>query len=281
MSDEMRFGLVVSQRDPWDELVRRAQLAEDLGVDTIWVVDHFIGPDSDFQITFEGWTVLAGLAMATERIRLGILVAGNTYRNPGLLAKQAVTVDHISKGRVEFGIGAGWWEKEHEMYGYDFPSAGERVDRLAEALEMIEQLQAQERTTFAGDYYRLQDATFEPKPVQQPHMPLVLGAEKPRMLGLAARYADHWNTRAELDDAKQKSEQLDAKCREIGRDPSEIRRSVWPFPDFLTSVDDFTDLVDSYCSIGFTEFISRWPPDDEQAAVLEKVCREVLPKLRS
>ncbi|MFW6075529.1 MAG: TIGR03560 family F420-dependent LLM class oxidoreductase, partial [Chloroflexota bacterium] len=276
-----RFGLVVSQRDPWPELVERAQLAESLGADIIWVVDHFIGPDDDLQMTFEGWTVLAGLAMATSRVRLGMLVSGNTYRNPGLLAKQAVTVDHISNGRVDFGIGAGWWEKEHEMYGYDFPSAGERVSRLQEALEMIDSLQRNERTTFEGEYYGLQDATFEPKPLQHPSMPIVLGADGPRMLRITARYASIWNTRSEPADAARKSQFLDDACREIERDPGEITRSIWPFPDFLTSVDDFRAMVDAYREIGFTDFVSRWPVDDDQMAVLHEVASEVLPAYRA
>lgn len=281
MSHSFRFGLVVSQRDPWDELVRRAQLAEELGVDSIWVVDHFISSASDTAYTFEGWTVLAGLAMVTEKVRLGMLVSGNTYRNPGLLAKQAVTVDHISNGRVEFGIGAGWWEEEHEMYGYDFPPPGERVDMLTEALEMVTNLQEERRTTFRGEHYWLKEAVFEPKPVQQPHMPLVLGGEKPRMLGLVARYADHWNTRAEIEDAAARSAQIDENCRKIGRDPSEIRRSVWPFPDVLESVETFTTTLNAYREAGFSEFISTWPKDDNQAEVLENVCAEVVPAARS
>lgn len=276
-SNGIRFGLVVSQRHPWPQLIERAQLAEELGADVIWVVDHFIGPDHDLQMTYEGWTVLAGLAMATERVRLGVLVSGNTYRNPALLAKQAVTVDHISKGRVELGVGAGWWEKEHDMYGYDFPSPGERVSRLEEALEMLTQLQQNERTTFEGRYYRLQEAPFEPKPIQQPRMPFVIGAFGPRMLKLAARYADVWTTRSDPEESQRRVEILDEGCREIGRDPNEILRSVWPEPDILTSVDDFVEIVEAYRAIGFGEIISRWPTNDDQVQVLHDIVRDVLP----
>lgn len=276
----LRFGLVVGQREDWRELVRRAQHTENLGLDTIWVVDHFFGGEDEMGDTHEAYSVLAGLAMATARVRMGLMVAGNTYRNPAVLLKQAITVDHISNGRVDFGIGAGWWEREHEAYSYYFPTARERVDMFEEALTAIDMFQKQERTTFEGKHYQYINTPFEPKPIQQPRMPMLVGAGGPRMLGITARFADIWNTRSELDEAKRKSALLDEKCSEIGRDPDEILRSVWPFPSQLGSVDDFTNFVESFYEAGFRDFVFSWPANEQEHEVLQTVARDVMPDLR-
>jgi alkanesulfonate monooxygenase SsuD/methylene tetrahydromethanopterin reductase-like flavin-dependent oxidoreductase (luciferase family) len=152
------------------------------------------------------------------------MVTGVTYRNPGVLAKMAVTVDHISGGRLEFGLGAGWHEAEHRGYGIEFPSAGTRVAMLDEALTVIRRLWTEESVTFEGRFYTLTDLLCEPKPVQQPHPPIVIGGEKPKMLRVVARHADEWNVPSDGDSAN-----LDEACAETGRDPAEIRRSVQLF----------------------------------------------------
>lgn len=276
----LRVGLVVGQRESWPELVRRAQVAESLGLDTIWVVDHFFGGRDEMAPTHEAYTVLAGLAMATERVRLGVMVAGNTYRNPALLLKQAITVDHISNGRVDFGIGAGWWDREHEAYSYEFPSAGDRVTMFEEALAAIESFQTNERTNFEGKFYRYVNTPFEPKSLQEGGLPIVIGAGGPRMLGITARYADIWNTRSPLDDAVAKSKQLDEKCREIGRDPREIMRSVWPHDNHLGSLDTLTNYITSFREQGFDDFQFTWPENDDEMAVVEEAARTVIPEMR-
>ena len=135
-SPPLRFGIVLGQRAPWPELAERAREVEALGFDSLYVVDHFYGLRDVEDPTHEAYTILAGFALVTERVRLGVMVCGNTYRNPAFLLKQAVTVDHMSGGRVDFGVGAGWLEREHEAYGFPFPAAGERVDMFAEALEV-------------------------------------------------------------------------------------------------------------------------------------------------
>lgn len=278
----VRFGIAMSQTCPWDELVERWQEVEALGFDTVWLVDHFISgnePGKDEDIYFEAWAALAGLAMATSRIRFGCMVSGNTYRNPALLAKQAVTVDHISKGRLEFGIGAGWWEREHAAYGYHFPSKGELVDRFREALEIIESLQHNQRTDYHGKYYFMDDAPFEPKPLQQPHIPLVIGAFGPRMLRLAAKYADIWNTRRPPAAAQELSELLDAKCAEVGRDPAAIMRSVWPSTAPWDSLDSAREMTEQYHAAGFTDLIFTWPARD-QVETMRAFAREAMPDLR-
>lgn len=276
----LRFGLVVGQRAAWPELVRRAQETEAFGFDAFNVVDHFYGVMDVMDPTHEAYTALAALAPHTNRVRLGVMVCGNTYRNPVFLLKQAITVDHISDGRVDFGVGAGWVEREHEAYSFPYPSARERVDRFAEALEIWELLQENERTTYDGRYYQLLDAPFEPKPIQQPRLPVLIGASGPRMLGLTARHADIWNARGMPEEAASASERLDQACRAIGRDPAEIERSISPKPNFLESPDAFASWVAAYREVGFTNFQIPWPRTDEQYPVLQQVAREVLPALR-
>ncbi len=276
----LSFGLVVGQRATFAEMVRRAEETEAFGFDSFMVVDHFYGLFDVMEPTHEAYTMLAALAPFTERVRLGVMVCGNTYRNPAFLLKQAVTVDHVSGGRVDFGVGAGWVEREHEAYGFPFPSAGERVDRLAEALEVWDLLQTEERTTYDGRYYQLLDAPFEPKPVQQPRLPVLIGASGPRMLRLTARHADIWNARGMPDEAAAGNEKLDDFCREIGRDPGEIVRSVSPAATFLESSEAFAKWTEAYKAVGFTDFQIPWPRDEAQYEVLQQVVIDTLPSLR-
>ena len=184
----------------------------------------------------EAWTLLAALAAVTARIRLGVLVSSNTFRHPSLLAKEAVTVDHVSGGRLILGIGTGWHEDEHRRYGFELPEPAERVDRLEEAVEILVRLQEEPRVTFEGRYYHLDDAVFEPRPVQRPRIPLLIAAHRPRMIRLAARFADQWDTFPELPGPRpmasrrrsgERIAMLDAACAAAGRDPATIRRSVW------------------------------------------------------
>jgi F420-dependent oxidoreductase-like protein len=276
----LRFGLLTEPALPWPELAAQWQEAEELGFDTAWVADHFMSyGEREDRPYYEGWTLLAGLAAVTSRIRLGVMVTGNTYRNPALLMKQAVTVDHISGGRLELGLGAGWDEREHAAYGFDFPGPRERVDRFAEAVEVVTRLQRETRSTFSGRYYRLQDAPFEPKPLQSPRLPLMVGAKGPRMLAVTAHYADLWNTRRPPDEAAELSRALDDHCRAIGRDPATLVRSVLPAVDVFTSVDDVRRLVEAYCAHGFSDFVFVRPTDPTQIAVMRETATTLLPTL--
>src|SRR5690606_516889 len=175
--------------------LRAWQLVEELGFDCAGVTDHFMptsGEGEALDKPFpEAWTLLAGLAARTERMRVAVLVSGNTYRHPVLLAKQAVTLDHITGGRVDFGIGAGWYEAEHRKFGWEFPPPGQRVEMLDEALQVIRSLLTERRTTFHGKHYRLEDAPFQPKPVQE-RLPIMVGGRQPRMMRVVARHADIW-----------------------------------------------------------------------------------------
>ena len=216
-------------------------------------------------------------------------MSSNTFRNPALLLKEAVTVDHISGGRLILGIGTGWHEDEHRRYGIDLPPPPERVDRFEEAVEMITLLMSQERTTFTGDHYRLDDARLRPPPVQRPRIPILIAAHRPRMLRLAARYADQWDTFAAMPgtatdgveaEIAERIAQLDAECLAIGRDPNEIRRSTWATEEVLRSTDAYLEFVRRHRALGFTDFTTVRPaPDDRD--VLRAVATEIIPAIRS
>jgi len=175
--------------------------------------------------TLEGTAALAALAMATERVRLGTLVLGNTYRHPAVLASWAATVDQLSGGRLLLGVGAGWQENEHEQYGIRLPPPGERIERFEEACIVWKGLLRDPVTTFEGEHYRLTDAICEPKPVQTP-LPLLIGGKGDRMLGVVARHADEWNMWGLADTIAERAAVLDRRCEAIGRDPGDIARSA-------------------------------------------------------
>jgi F420-dependent oxidoreductase-like protein len=205
--------------------------ADDLGFHSVSNYDHFYGLADHTTDTFEAWTSLAAMAAIVRTARVGCMVSSVTYRNPAMLAKMAVTVDHISGGRLDFGIGAGWHEAEHLGYGIDFPSAGTRVAMLDEALTIIRLLWTEEAVTFEGRFYIVREALAEPKPLQKPHPPIVIGGEQTKMLRVVARHADEWNV-PNAGDAKDwaaNSERLNEACQEVGRAPAEIRRSVQLF----------------------------------------------------
>jgi F420-dependent oxidoreductase-like protein len=201
-----------------------------------WFYDHFLPPFSrtnevmehDTQDTFEGWSLLCGAAAVTQRLKLGMLVTGNTYRNPALLAKMAATLDHISAGRAILGIGAGWNVREHEAYGWDFPSLGERSDRLEEACALIKALfTSNGLVDFDGKYYSLRRAPFAPKCVQVPHVPIMVGGKgERRTLRTLAMYGDIMNVIAGPRDVRRLGEVLERHCEAVGRDPAEIGRTV-------------------------------------------------------
>jgi F420-dependent oxidoreductase-like protein len=279
MTHPLRFGIGTGNRKPVPELIRDWQMVETLGWDTAWVVDHFMASADEDTPYYEAWTLIAALGMVTNRIRFGIMVSGNTYRNPGLLAKQALTIDHASNGRVELGIGAGWMEREHTAYSYYFPTAKERVDMYEESLQILHSLMKERRTNFDGEYYQFVDAPFEPKPLQKPHIPIVVGAFSKRTITIAGRYADIWNTRAEPEKAKEQLEWLRAGAEQAGRNPDDIRVSVYTWTPPFETEDHLRDEIQPYLELGFTDFIFPMPPE-EQWDMMERVSREVLPKLR-
>jgi F420-dependent oxidoreductase-like protein len=280
MTHPLRFGLKLSGQDTTVDTLRTVwRIADKAGFDHVWDFDHLasIGDGGPDRPIFEGWALQAAMAEATKRARIGCLVTGNTYRHPVLLAKQAVTVDHLSGGRLEFGIGAAWAEIEHSMYGIE--GLDHRVGRLSESLQIIKSLWTQERTSFAGRYYQLKDAIANPKPVQKPHPPIWIGASGESTLRLVARHADVWNAAGGGDAEKMKDmiAKLEAACGAIGRDPSEIRRSLqfgWDGAESASLLDESA----RYLELGFTEqVIYLRGPDPGRVA--GKVA-ELLPELR-
>jgi alkanesulfonate monooxygenase SsuD/methylene tetrahydromethanopterin reductase-like flavin-dependent oxidoreductase (luciferase family) len=225
MPQSPRFGIVRNQNLPWQTLVRHWQEFERLGFDSIWHADHFQRPSLPEAPFLEGWTLLAALALQTEKPRIGILVSSNTFRHPPLLAKQAVTVDHISGGRLELGIGTGWYRAEHERFGVPFPETPELVGRFEEAVMLIDALLTKDVTSWEGRYYQVHDAPFRPAPLQQPRPPITLGAHGPRMLRIAARYADRWNSYGTSVEIRERNDRLDEACAASGRDPDPTIRS--------------------------------------------------------
>jgi alkanesulfonate monooxygenase SsuD/methylene tetrahydromethanopterin reductase-like flavin-dependent oxidoreductase (luciferase family) len=280
----VRFGIVTDQNQAWTTLVERWQLFDALGFDSAWDCDHLVQPSRPSGPYFEAWTLLAGLAAVTRRIRVGVLVSSNTFRHPSLLAKQAVTLDHISNGRLDIGLGAGWYAPEHPMFGLELWPPGERVTRFEEAVELINNWLIADTTSYDGTYYQLRDALRRPGPVQQPRPPLVLGGHRRRMLGIAARYADTWNSFGTVEEMRERNAQLDEACARLGRDSSTIVRSLYGWAAMMptdpwASVEAFRDMVGRYAEAGVNEFLID-QPRPEQASVLERVAAEVLPSLR-
>ncbi len=237
----MRFGAAFwMQQTDWPTLRDACLEAERAGFDSLWLDDHLLSDEGDWRADkFEGWTSLAALAALTTRPTLGLLVAANTLRNPGLTAKMAATIDQVSGGRFVLGIGGGWFEREHEAFGFDFGSGfGERLDRLEEAVGLIERLLAGETVTHDGRFYRIVDALCRPTPVQA-HVPILIGGSgRKKTLRTAALHADLWNGYGEAAAIAETSDVLRKHCNEIGRDFASIRRTVTMDIVIRDSVED-------------------------------------------
>lgn len=265
----MDFGLdIAQQRLEWDEVVRRARLAEDLGFTGAWGFDHLQpmygeGPGP----CFEGMTTLAALAGHTSRIRLGLLVTGITYRHPSMLAVQAVTIDHASHGRLDLALGAAWFEPEHRALGIPFPSTGERFDLLEESLEVITGLFTGEPFSFEGEQLQLHEAQVRPVPVQQPHPPIWIGGTGPkRTLPLVAHWADVWHGFGSLESLGAGWDQVRSLAEGAGRDPASITRAA--SISLSEPVDTIRRRIDGYREAGFGYLIGGWP-EEGQAKVEE------------
>lgn len=273
----MRFGLdVAQQRMPWNEVVSRVQLAEELGFDGAWGFDHFQpmygeGPGE----AFDGVTTLAALSGLTSRIRLGLLVTGATYRHPSVFATQMVTIDHASAGRLELSLGAAWHDKEHHELGIPFPATGARFDLLEDALEITIRLMTGERVSYDGRVVSLREAQVLPRPVQQPHPPIWIGGTGPtRTLPLVARYADVWHAFGTPNSVAEASARVDELATAAGRDPASILRAG------SLSLDDLDTArrhAAKWRDAGFGYLVCGWP--DAGRAQVEAFAREVMPEL--
>ena len=312
----MKFGVQVSQAGfSWEELLSLWQeLDGGSNFDQLWLMDHFVtgmgaamGSDGP---CMEGWTTLSALALATSRVRLGILVSGNTYRHPAVLAKMATTVDQISGGRLEFGLGGAWHTFEHAAFAIPFHTTRERLERLDEAVQVIKLLWTKDRPKFQGRYYQLDGPPYNPPNVQQPHPPILIGGggEK-RTLRTVAKYADATNVSGTPEDVRHKYEVLEQHCKDVGRDFSQIRRTI-QVPLFLNedpafqqrviqgtmafrggteeearrsnlmgSLDDVKAGVQSFIDAGVQEIIVAQFPRSHRESIL-RFSQEVIPAFR-
>lgn len=276
----MRFGLDIAQHQlTWEEILRRARLAEDAGFDGIWVFDHFTALYGDPKgPCLEGWTLLAALARETQRIRLGTLVTGITHRHPSLLATEAVTVDHVSGGRLELAVGAAWNEAEHHELGIPFPPVGERMDRLEEGIRVLKLLMTEDGAIFEGEHYRLHGATYRPRPVQQPHPPLWIGGSgRRRLLPLVGRYADVWHGWADSEEELAELNAIvDRAAEAAGRDPADVARAG--SLSLSQPMDAVRRDVDRAGKAGRSYLVVGWPTEGEPQ--LAEFVEHVLPDLR-
>ncbi|MBM3684897.1 MAG: TIGR03560 family F420-dependent LLM class oxidoreductase [Actinobacteria bacterium] len=301
----MRFSYWIPATVDWSEMLDAGRHAESIGFDGLWVADHFMPnqPEPAEGPTHEAFAVLAALAAAVPRVRIGPLVAGNTYRNPALLAKAAASIDQISGGRFVLGLGAGWQENEHRAYGIDFNTFRWRFDRLEEACVVIRSLLREARTTFDGAHYNLVDAPLDPKPVQSPLPLLIGGGGEQRTLRIVARYAEEWNVWGDPAVLAQKGAVLDRHCEAEGRDPASVHRSAVALlfmsddaallaklrstaierPHLIGTPAEIVEQMQAYRAAGVEEYIL--PPFNFRSAAernetVERFMTEVVPHLR-
>ncbi len=299
----MRFSAWPGSATKWEDLLGLCEHVERTGWDGLWVADHFMPNQEDTSGPVqEVWTLLAAIAARVPRVRLGTLVVGNTYRHPPVLAKQAAQVDIISGGRLILGIGGAWQQNEHEAYGIDFHTVGNRLRRLEEAVQIIRSLFDNEQTTFEGRYYQLTDAPLAPKPVQS-HLPILIGGGGEKVtMRIAAQYADEWNVWGTPEVLAQKGAVLDQHCADLGRDPSEIKRSAQAMlvlsddpevverargpgrPVIAGNVDEVKATMQQYIDAGVDELIV---PDfnlgrdvEERKEAFDRFIEEVAPTFR-
>jgi len=274
----MKVGIDVSQHQlDWPELRDRVVWADQAGFESAWVFDHFTALYGDPKgPCLEAWTLLAALAAVTTQIRLGALVTGVTYRHPSLLATEVVTVDHVSGGRLNVGLGAAWHGEEHERLGFDFPSTGERIERLDETVQILKGLLTSDDFDFAGRHYQLRHASYRPRPVQRPHPPLWIGATGEKvMLPLVARHADVWHGFGSTVSLARKSAIVDRAAEEAGRDPAEIGRST--SLSISEPWDEVRREAESLRGAGFDHLIASWPA--EGLSRVAEFADKVMPEL--
>jgi F420-dependent oxidoreductase-like protein len=283
MAQRLRFGIkTMPQYTTFDDILRVWNEADALpAFEHAWVFDHFAPINMDPNgPCLEGWTLLGALAAVTRRLRVGLMVTGNTYRHPAVLANIGATVDHISHGRLDFGIGAGWNELEHTMYGIPLYTPGERIRRLGEACEVIRRLWTEPVANFEGKYYQLHDARCEPKPIQKPYPPFVIGGGGEQLtLRVVARYANIWNHSGSVADFVHKNQVLDKHCAAIGRDPAEIERSVQVVLDYDNLAGD-RETLRAFIRAGATHVVLYLLPPFPQG-IAARLAAEIAEPLRA
>jgi alkanesulfonate monooxygenase SsuD/methylene tetrahydromethanopterin reductase-like flavin-dependent oxidoreductase (luciferase family) len=298
LNHSLRFGAGLLPNASWKEMIKRFKYTEELGFDITGTGDHFFDPSTPNAPWFELWTLLAALAVETTRIRLGSYVTQIPFRNPALLARQALAVDHISNGRLELGLGTGvLTDPACDIMGLPNWSSRERVARFKEYVEIVNQLLSNEVTTYKGRYYEIKEAVMNPRPVQKPRPPITIAALGSIMLKYAARYADTWNSfsmgstfEEQLDETRKRTQLVGKYCSDIGRAPSSLRHSYLMYPvgarmrggmiNYYDSEKVFVDMVQKLVDVGTTEFLIYYPFRAEQLPMFEKIAREVIPELK-
>jgi F420-dependent oxidoreductase-like protein len=296
----MRFSFWPMPSQDFETMKSLAAHVEQTGWDGLWLADHFMPNAEDVSTPWpEAWTTLSALAAVVPRIRMGTLVTGNTYRHPAVLAKMAATADHISGGRVVLGLGSGWQENEHEMYGIPFYTVNSRLQRLEEACQVIKALFSEESVNFDGKFYQLKNAPLQPKP-KQDNLPLLIGGGGEKVtLKITAKYADEWNVWGTVETMINKMKILDQHCEDAGRNPADIQRSAVALM-FLTDDDKFAqkmnageqatiagnvnqiqDIVGAYQAAGVDELIvPDFTMGPDKLEILDKLINEVAPVAR-
>jgi F420-dependent oxidoreductase-like protein len=306
---KMELAGITDPQEKWATTVRTARLAEELGLDSVWVYDHVHNvPVPAHETVFECWTTIAALAASTSTIRLGQMVSCAGYRNPALVAKITSSIDVISGGRLDWGIGAGWYDQEYRAYGYDFPSAADRIRILRETVEIVKLMWAEPDATYEGRHFSVDGAQCDPKPLQSPHPPIWIGGGGEQLtLRVVARFADCSNFGGKPDEWKAKREILKGHCAAVGRDEDTIRKtwspemcireteaelvalgskSLWgqPFDDWRESAlvgtpEQICEKVQTYLDLGCTGFIP-WCSDYPDTESMDLFATMVIPNFR-
>jgi len=306
---KMELTSIPDPQDKWAKTVEIATLAESLGFDSLWVYDHFHNvPRPAHETVFECWSTIAAISQRTSRIRLGQMVGCNSYRNPALLAKVTSTIDVMSGGRLEWGIGAGWYENEYRAYGYDFPKPKDRIGMLRESVEIVLSMWTESETTYKGKYYELSRANCDPKPVQKPTPPVWVGGGGEQLtLRVVAQHAHCSNFGGQPDEWERKRNVLFDHCRAVGRDPGDIRmtwspevfirateaeilaagnRSLWSEDidawrsnNLVGTPEQVAEKIRTYVDLGCRGFIP-WCPDYPDTLTIELLAKKVVPEFR-
>jgi alkanesulfonate monooxygenase SsuD/methylene tetrahydromethanopterin reductase-like flavin-dependent oxidoreductase (luciferase family) len=298
VAHDLRFQVLILPNVSWSELLNRFLYVEELGFDLVGTGDHFVDWSNPPSPWFEMWTVLAAVAATTTKIRFGPSVAQIPLRNPAMFARQALTVDHISNGRLELGLGLGLTiDPSYDIIGIPNWSNKERVKRFTEYVEIVDQLLSNEVTSYKGDYYEVKDAVINPRPLQTPRPPITIAAMGPVMLKKTARYADTWNSLSfahtfeeQLEETRGRIAAIDEHCSAIGRDPGSLRRSYLMFDadarpkggfiKYYESEEIFADRVRRVTALGISEIGLYYPMLEEQLPMFETIARDVIPKLK-
>ncbi|MFM1791278.1 MAG: hypothetical protein RLZZ526_1605 [Actinomycetota bacterium] len=306
---KMELAGIDGAENKWNKAVEIAVMAEELGFDSIWVYDHFHNvPAPAHEAVFECWTTMAAISQRTSRIRLGQMVGCNSYRNPGLLAKITSTVDVISGGRLDWGIGAGWYENEYRGYGYDFKKPSDRIGMLKETVEIVKSMWSNAETTYDGKYYKLDRANCDPKPLQKPLPPVWIGGGGEKVtLRVVAEHADVSNFGSSVEEFIHKREILKGHCADIGRDEDTIRKTIssevfiretekeiieagskslwgdsaesWRSKALVGTPEQVSEKIQRYLDAGCTGFIP-WCPDYPSTETIELFAKHVMPNFR-